>query len=232
MDTVHCLRVGEIATNCWIYPLEAPSASDSPSHNDSGRFSTAPRACAVIDPGDEAVLIIDHLRKLNLCPKYILLTHGHFDHLGALPDLVRVFPALIAIHRNDSMYLGPMAHTAHLAVLKAAMGSVFFQDAFDSFPEPGMLLSDGEELDPFKVIHLPGHTPGSIAFYDEKANVLFSGDTLFCGDCGRTDLPGGSRSELEQSLKRLFSMKGSIRVLPGHGPETTIQNESDRGIFF
>ena len=186
--------------------------------------------CAVIDPGDEASFIIDHLQKLNLFPKYILLTHGHFDHLGALPLLVNAFAPVIAIHRDDSLYLGPKAIIAHKADLMAVMGGDFFGTNFRSLPEPGILLSDGDEIGPFKVIHLPGHTAGSVAFYDEKAAILFSGDTLFYGNCGRTDLPGGDSRKLKNSLKRLLSMDGSIKVLPGHGPVTSIGQEAERGI--
>ena len=210
--TVHCLVVGEIATNCWIYPLE--DSASQPGH-----------PCVVIDPGDEAHLIIDNLKKLKLYPKYILLSHGHFDHLGALPALAAAFPAVIAIHKDESQYLGPMAGAAHKAVLRAALGGDFFQGDFGPLPEPGLFLSEGDELGPFKVLHLPGHSPGSLAFYDEKAKILFSGDTLFRDGFGRTDLPGGSTAELEKSLKRLFAMDADIRVFPGHGPETTIGRE-------
>ena len=213
---VHCLNVGEFATNCWIFPLE-----DS---------SPEPGACIIIDPGDDADLIIGHLQKLELCPKYILLSHGHFDHLGALSELVKVFPAIIAIHKDDSSYLGKQAGDLHKQVVKTALGGDFFQEKFGPLPEPGMLLSEGDVLGPFKVIHLPGHTPGSIAFYDEKAKILFSGDTLFYSGYGRTDLPGGDWNELEKSLKRLFSMDGDIKVYPGHGPETTIGQEAKHGI--
>ena len=217
---VHCLNVGEIAVNCWIYPFD-----------DSTLKPDSPRSCVVIDPGDEASIIIDHLKTLKLYPKYILLSHGHFDHLGALAELASVFPAVIAIHKDDASYLGPMAAAAHKAVLKAALGSDLFPGDFGPLPEPGMLLSEGDELGPLKVIHLSGHSPGSIAFYDEKAKILFSGDTLFHAGYGRTDLPGGNTKELEKSLKRLFSMDGDIKVLPGHGPETSIGKEAGRCFF-
>jgi glyoxylase-like metal-dependent hydrolase (beta-lactamase superfamily II) len=114
-------------------------------------------------------------------------------------------PTVVAIHQDDASYLAD---------------------------KPDMLLSDGDIIGPFKVIHLPGHTPGSVAFYDEEAEVLFSGDTLFCGDRGRTDLPGGDTAKREKSLEQLLSMKGSIRVLPGHGPETTIAREAARGLQY
>jgi glyoxylase-like metal-dependent hydrolase (beta-lactamase superfamily II) len=191
--TVYCLCVGSIQTNCWIYKL--PDI----------------HSCVVIDPGADAPVIIKHLRQLNLYPKYILLTHGHYDHVTALPELLQDFewkpdsPAVVAIHRDDVPYL---------------------RDT------PDTLLSGGDVIGPFKVIHLPGHTPGSVAFYDEEADILFSGDTLFCGDRGRTDLPGGDQSKIKKSLELLLSMKGSIKVLPGHGPETTIAREAARGLSY
>ena len=184
---VQCLCVGSIQTNCWIYV------------NESSNF------CAVIDPGAEPGVIISHLKKHGLKPDYILMTHGHFDHITALPDLLNVFESVSAIHKDDASCLKQ---------------------------KPGRLLDDNDTIGPFRVIHVPGHTPGCVAFYDEEGGLLFTGDTLFCADCGRTDLAGGSQEQLENSLKKLLSMKGNIRVLPGHGPETTIKQEAARGIGF
>jgi glyoxylase-like metal-dependent hydrolase (beta-lactamase superfamily II) len=92
-------------------------------------------------------------------------------------------------------------------------------------PPAGRLLAGGDRIGPFTVIHTPGHTPGSVCYYDEDAGVLFSGDTLFRGGYGRTDLPGGNRATLEKSLALLLSMDGGIAVCPGHGPGTTIREE-------
>jgi len=94
------------------------------------------------------------------------------------------------------------------------------------------MLKNRDSIGPFSVIHLPGHTPGSIAFYDEEGGILFSGDTLFYANCGRTDLPGGSQALLSKSLAKLFKMDRNIKVFPGHGPETTIGQEADRGLNF
>jgi glyoxylase-like metal-dependent hydrolase (beta-lactamase superfamily II) len=192
--TVHCLCVGSLQTNCWIY--SSPS-SDT----------------VVIDPGADAPLIIEHLKKFNLYPKYILLTHGHFDHITALRELLQGFhwesaPAVVAIHRDDASYPSSLAD------------------------KPDLLLSNNDAIGPFKVIHLPGHTPGSVAFYDEAADILFTGDTLFCGNRGRTDFPGGDEALIKKSLELLLSMKGSIQVFPGHGPETTIAQEAARGLSY
>jgi glyoxylase-like metal-dependent hydrolase (beta-lactamase superfamily II) len=188
---IECLAVGSLATNCWIYSL--------PEEAEKGL-----KPCAVIDPGDEAPYIISVLQNLNLRPEYILLTHGHFDHITGLPGLAAAFPdAKIAIHKDDAYRV----------------------------PQARLILQEGDIMGPFKVLHLPGHTEGCVGYYDEETNVLFSGDTLFCGDYGRTDLPGGDFNKLVQSLKRLFAMNPKISVCPGHGPGTVIGTEANRGMI-
>ena len=251
MEKIYCITVGNIQTNCWLYALEdTPEAGDAPGRSAPEHRSADHQSvpCAIIDPGDEAALIVSRLRELNWIPRLILLTHGHFDHLAALPDLllsigkmfsnekteafekgVSGFIALpkTGVHRLDARYLGKDALTHHRASLEAIGGDPAFIDAMLPKPlsEPDLVLEEGDIAGPFKVLHVPGHTPGSVCFYDEKNNVLFSGDTLFRGDCGRTDLPGGDRDQLRQSLKRLLSMKGETIVCPGHGPATTIAHE-------
>ena len=208
---INRLVVGQVATNCWIYPVSENEA-------------------AVIDPGDEAQKIISALKKLSLTPKYILLTHGHFDHILALPVLKETYKeSQIAIHRLDSEYLGKDAYKAHSLSIKAATGSSSLIDTlWKELPEPDFLLDDGFTAGPFTVLHVPGHTPGSAAFFDKEAGVIFTGDTLFKSGYGRTDLPGGNNSEMYTSLQRLFAMDGNIAVYPGHGGETTIGREAGR----
>jgi len=207
---ITCLVVGPISTNCWIYRIDEKNA-------------------AVIDPGDEADEIISALKESSLAPKYILLTHGHFDHIAALPELAKAFAEQkpqIAIHRLDAQYLGPDAFKAHSISIKAAMGSSSLIGDFENgLPSPDRLLEEGDTIGPFTVLHLPGHTQGSVAFWDKEAKVLFSGDTLFCGDCGRTDLPGGNEEQMIASLRRLFAMDADIEVFPGHGAQTSIAQE-------
>jgi len=203
------LTVGPIAANCWIYPFDDGSA-------------------AIIDPGDEADLIISALLKSQLKPKYILLTHGHFDHICAVPYIATTFQGKvkIAIHSQDSEYLGPGSLNVHRESMRAAIGDTSLLDmSWSEMPPADILLEDGGVIGSFTVLHLPGHTPGSAAFWDKEAGVLFSGDTLFAGGYGRTDLPGGDSSALSASLHRLSEMDGNIEVYPGHGHTTTIERE-------
>jgi glyoxylase-like metal-dependent hydrolase (beta-lactamase superfamily II) len=194
------------------------------------------KPCIVIDPGEEAGLIVSRLGELNWGPSFIFLTHGHYDHLAALPDLLEACKRgafgecplpKIGIHREDAQYLGGNALSAHRKSFSAAGGSSAYVDAlWKPMPEADTYFEEGDTTGLFKVLHLPGHTLGSVAFYDEKTKVLFSGDTLFRGDHGRTDLPGGNAEKIRQSLKRLLSMDGGIAVCPGHGSATTIKEEA------
>jgi glyoxylase-like metal-dependent hydrolase (beta-lactamase superfamily II) len=242
------LVLGAISTNCWIVLQAGPKTRESA------------RPCTVIDPADQADLIIAQMEKLNAYPAYILLTHGHFDHIAALPDLAAYRRAsgidggagakgaetqagsgtaaegdalpVIAIHRDDAGYLGEGAYAAHRKSFTAAAGNADYVDAlWKPMPAASRLLEDGDKIGPFDVLHLPGHTPGSAGFLLAGEKILFSGDTLFRGDCGRVDLPGGSQEKIEASLKRLLAMDPEIRVLPGHGPETALGLERGRAFF-
>ena len=211
---IDSIVVGDIGTNCWLYALE-----DEP--DISGK-----QFCAVIDPGDEAARIIDRLKALSWFPRYVFLTHGHFDHLAGLPDLLEQYSITIGIHRLDADYLGKNALAVHRKSIRAAGGDPAFVDTlWKPLPDADILFEEGDTAGPFKILHVPGHSRGSVCFYDEKAGVLFSGDTLFRANWGRTDLPGGNETQIYQSLARLLSMKKETVVCPGHGPATTIGNE-------
>ncbi|MCL2808720.1 MAG: MBL fold metallo-hydrolase [Treponema sp.] len=208
-DKVHRLVVGPLETNCWVYPIDQDGA-------------------VIIDPGDEADSIISALKKHSLTPKFILLSHGHFDHIGAVPRLKETFGAQlrIAIHKQDSMYLGEDAYKVHSVSIKSAMGSTAFIDAFwKNMPPPDILLEDESEIASFTILHLPGHTQGGVAFWDRNTAMIFTGDTLFKNGYGRTDLTGGNTQQLFESLRRLQTLDPNTVVYPGHGETTTIGME-------
>jgi glyoxylase-like metal-dependent hydrolase (beta-lactamase superfamily II) len=201
------LEVGVFATNCWIY--------------------VAGGDVSVIDPGGDAETIIAFLESERLEPSRILLTHGHFDHVMALPDVHAAFPnAVIAIHRADYASVGENAYKLQCADFKTAAGDDgFIRENWRNMPPITCLVEDGETAGPFTVIHTPGHTKGSVSYYDKGAGILFSGDTLFYGGIGRTDLAGGNMGQMTESLKKLFALDGETRVFPGHGGPTTIKAE-------
>jgi glyoxylase-like metal-dependent hydrolase (beta-lactamase superfamily II) len=206
---VNQLCVGELQTNCWIIPLP----------QDGG--------CVLVDPGGDGDLIIARLAKLLLRPRYIVITHAHFDHIAALSEIAAAYPdAEIAIHRLEAAKIGSGGLELQRRDL-AAVG-VYGDVLKGPLPEAGRLLDEGDILGPFRVLHLPGHSPGSIGLLWEDEKILISGDTLFRAGVGRTDLPGGDWDQLNASLRRLFSLDGDVQVYPGHGPATTIRRELSR----
>jgi glyoxylase-like metal-dependent hydrolase (beta-lactamase superfamily II) len=220
------LVVGDLGVNCWIVFSGGPGNPAGDSAGNSVPY------CGLIDPGEDARLIIARLESISLRPSHILLTHGHFDHIAALPDLHAAYPeAPIAIHRGDAPYLGPASLDLHRRSFFAVAGDSSYIDAlWKPMPGADMELEEGDRIGPFKVLSTPGHSPGSAAFLLEDQKILFSGDTLFKGNCGRVDLPGGDWQEIEKSLRRLLALDGDITVLPGHGDSTTIAAERKTGI--
>jgi len=175
----------------------------------------------IVDPGAEAPRIIALVESFGLPPGGILLTHAHFDHIGAIPELQRKWPELpVFIHRNDA------------AVITHAFNQ--FPPEYPAIPQPANLRTDAWP-DFVTAIETPGHTPGGVCFLVEgqrskveghsDGGTLFSGDTLFAGSVGRTDFPGGSFAKLKESLNKLTALADDTIVIPGHGPKTTIGRE-------
>ena len=185
MLTLHTLPLGAYQTNCYILHQEDSSS------------------CVVIDPGYTPEVILDFLAGKGLKLEAILLTHGHFDHVGAVRDLAAETGCQVYLNPDDLSM--PPRMTA---------GPLYYTDTY----------SDGDTLSPagipFQVLSTPGHTPGSVCLIAE--NYLFSGDTLFAGSCGRTDLPGGSTRAIRESLRRLAALPQDYSVHPGHGESTTL----------
>ena len=182
---ITALTLGDYMTNCYLLRRE-----------DSDR-------CLIVDPGYEAGKILKELEEKQLQPETILLTHGHFDHVGAVRELFSETDCDVYISEAD-LSLPPMITN----------GRLFYTH---TYPASGALTLAGLT---FWVLPTPGHTPGSVCLL--AGDTMFSGDTLFRGSCGRTDLPGGSWEQMLASLKTLASLPGDYRVLPGHGEETTL----------
>lgn len=161
----------------------------------------------VIDPGYEPDTILRALETLGMDLSAILLTHGHFDHVGAVKELVAETGCEVYIHAAEAT-LPPMMTAGELYFTRT------YAEGDTITPVPGMEL---------RVLHTPGHTPGSVCLL--WGDQMFSGDTLFAGSCGRVDLPGGNPRQMLESLRRLASLEADYRVHPGHGESTTLAEE-------
>lgn len=182
------------------------------------------KECMIVDCGafypEERQAIVDYIRANNLKPMHLVATHGHFDHNFGNDTIYKEFGLKPEIHRKDERLLqtiGDQAMTIVGANIDAEM------------PAAGRLLSENDTIEfgshKFVVIETPGHSPGGVFYYCKEENVAFSGDTLFKGSIGRTDFMGGSMFMLIQSLRMISQMPDEVKLLPGHGPETSIGEE-------
>ncbi len=198
------LAVGPLQANCFII------------------YDTDTKETIVVDPGDEPDRIIDFINDRKLKVKYILCTHAHFDHVGAVPELKEHTGALLLIHEEE------------LEIYNAAKDmAAFFGYDISELPPPDRTLKEGDELrigrKSFTILHTPGHSPGGICLFGN--GLVVTGDTLFAGSVGRTDFHGGSLSKLRESFQRLMSLPEDTVVLPGHGPTSTIGRERRENFF-
>lgn len=184
----------------------------------------------VIDPGGESQKILDAIKDLNINIKYVLLTHGHIDHIGSakiVADALNV--EILGSHKNDTFLYGEgLSQQANMFYFPLENDATFI---------PNKWLNDGDKIEfgeeSLQVLLVPGHTPGHIAFYNKKDKIVQCGDVLFRGSIGRTDFPGGSFETLIDSVKtKLFSLGDDVFVIPGHGETTTIAEEKQFNPFF
>jgi hydroxyacylglutathione hydrolase len=197
---VKTLSVGPIQANCYIVGCKKTNRA------------------AIIDPGDEAKRILKTVEDLGLVVTHVLLTHGHFDHIGAADEVTRVSGASLGIHPDD------------LPLLNIGGGAFLFGVYPPPIPEPTIHLAADQEIPigelTLRVLHTPGHTPGHVTFYEANQGAIFDGDVLFAMGIGRADLPGGSYQTLIHSItQQLMTLPDDTTIYSGHGPPTTIGQE-------
>lgn len=196
---IEAQQVGQLMTNCYIV------------------WDENTKNAAVIDPGDDGAFLAQNLKKKGLNLQYILLTHGHFDHIGGVDELLETCGSQPKVYISEK----------DMALPSAFGENVHLDPSVVTF----WLHGDTITMDSitFKVMSTPGHTPGSVCLI--CGDVIFSGDTLFQGSCGRTDFPGGSWKEMAASLKKLYNLPGDYTVFSGHTNSTTLDWERKTNMF-
>jgi glyoxylase-like metal-dependent hydrolase (beta-lactamase superfamily II) len=200
--------VGLFRENCWIV--------GSRKHGE---------AC-VIDPGDEPEQILALARDMGVRITRVVASHAHIDHIMAARAIVEATGAPFLLHESDQFIADNLPNAARM----------WLGQEIPPAPRPDAYPTDGQDLEiagvTVRVIHTPGHTPGSLCLYAADAKLLFSGDTLFRESIGRTDLPGGDTEQILRSIaQRLYALPEDTRVLPGHMQETTIAHERAHNPF-
>jgi glyoxylase-like metal-dependent hydrolase (beta-lactamase superfamily II)/thioesterase domain-containing protein len=197
---IHTLPAGPLQTNCYVVVCQATNA------------------CAIIDPGGSADEILSFIEAQALHVQYVLLTHAHWDHIGAVAEVVEATGASLAVHPDDA------------SLLAVGGGGLLLGFTILPAPPPDVHLADGQILAVgtlrLRVLHVPGHAAGHVVFYEPTHQVLFDGDVLFAGGIGQTNFPGGNYHQLMDSIQRkLLTLPDETAVYPAHGPATTIGAE-------
>ncbi len=201
MAKIKSMVVGDISTNCYLIFSEDNTV-------------------AVVDPGDLGDKIAKYLQDNSITPKYILLTHGHHDHIGGIKPIVAQFPEVkVAIGKDDAIMLTDMS--INYAKFRQRGLELFENIPCDIELNDGDTISfDGVEI---SVVSCPGHTRGGVCYICD--GDMFTGDSLFAGDIGRTDLFGGDYQTLIDSVTKIMKIPGEYNVHPGHGPSSTMKHE-------
>jgi len=198
-----CLTVGPLQMNAWLL--------------------CAGREAALVDPGDEGERLCEAVADSGRRLRYLLATHGHFDHVGAAAAVQERWDLPLRCHPEDAALVGQMAAQQALFGFPASTAPRLQADLVDGLVLP---LGDGE----LRVVHVPGHSPGQIMLVWPGHALV--GDTVFAGSVGRTDLPGGSSRQLTQSIReRVYALPDATILHPGHGPETTVGREKATNPF-
>lgn len=195
---IHHLQLGELRSNCYI-------------------AETEPARCVAIDIGGDSRLLLEFLKLKKLKLTKILLTHGHFDHIGGVSEVAAATGAEVFIHENDA----PMLQSASLSLASGISIMPFKPVTNYTVVSDCCIINDGDVA--FKVMHTPGHSMGSVCYIAN--DVIFSGDTLFCCSVGRTDFPGSNAALMRESLKSICYLSGDYKIYPGHNESTTLDYE-------
>jgi glyoxylase-like metal-dependent hydrolase (beta-lactamase superfamily II) len=206
---IDCVVLGDFETNCYVL-----------------RSVARAKDCVIIDAGLGANELIEFLKRRQLNPVAVVLTHGHIDHIAGVAELRRLFQnTKLYVHRLDADMLGDSKMN-----LAAMMGTSLTTCGADVLLEDGVIIEAAELK--LRVLHTPGHTPGGICLYCEADGVVFTDDALFAGSIGRTDFPGGDTAQLLKGIRqKLLSLPEDTVVHPGHGPQTTIAQEKQSNPF-
>ncbi|MBO5162913.1 MAG: MBL fold metallo-hydrolase [Ruminococcus sp.] len=197
---IKTLQLGELNSNCYI-------------------AVTAPGQCIAVDVGGSPRLLLEYLKMNRLDLTKILLTHGHFDHMGGVEAVRKATGAEVFVHESDAPMLESSALSLHSAISIMPFESVTNYEII----RDNCIIHDGDCS--FRVLHTPGHSHGSVCYVCDDERIIFSGDTLFCCSVGRTDFPGGDPHYMMQSLQTLYDLDGDYKVYPGHNEFTTLEYE-------
>jgi hydroxyacylglutathione hydrolase len=194
--------LGPFAQNCYVVRTEGAGG------------------CWIVDPGFDPEEVVERVRELKATPEAIVLTHAHVDHIAGIDKVLRAFPKVpVWVHEAEKEWLSnPMLNLSALSGMEVTASG------------PDRLLKDGDELTlegmTWKVLHTPGHSPGSVTFFHAPSSTAIVGDALFAGSIGRTDFPGSDHRTLERAIRaRLYTLPDETIVYPGHGPDTTVGHE-------